>query len=92
MLAGGAIGLAIISLFVFGIDTPDPAWGKFWRIRPLLITPLAGATGGACNYFITRYYRIAGMNKILAMILSAIIFLVGLWLGIILGLDGTLWD
>jgi len=92
MLIGGAIGFAIIALFVFGVNDPDPAWGKYWRIRPLIITPLAGAMGGLCNYFLTKYYFLAGMNKTVATIISAVVFIVGLWLGIVLGLDGTLWD
>lgn len=90
MLIGAGIGLLIISLFVFGVNDPDPTWGKFWRVRPLIVVPFAGAMGGLCNYFIFR--RLVGVNKIIPAILSAIVFLFGLWIGIILGLDGTLWD
>lgn len=84
----------LISLFVFGVDQPDPAWGKYWMIRPLIITPLAGAMGGLCNYFIMNFHNTTGLNKIVAMIISVsvIVFVIGLWLGIVLGLDGTLWD
>ncbi|MBW6536389.1 MAG: hypothetical protein K0B11_15370 [Mariniphaga sp.] len=35
MLIGAAIGLAIISLFIFPIDDPNPEWGKYWRIKDL---------------------------------------------------------
>jgi hypothetical protein len=92
MLLGATIGLMIISLFVFPFDQPDPAWGKFWMIRPLIITPLAGAMGGLCNYFIMNYRFLVGIGKPVAVILSVIVFLVGLWMGVVLGLDGTLWD
>ena len=90
MLIGAGIGLLVISLFLFGANDSDPAWGKFWRIRPLIVVALAGAMGGLCNYFIFR--RLVGVNKIIPAILSAIVFLFGLWVGIILGLDGTLWN
>jgi hypothetical protein len=92
MLLGGGIGLALISLFVFGVDHPDPDWGKYWMIKPLIITPLAGAMGGLSNYIIMGFHRQVGANKVVAIIISAIVFFVGLWLGVVLGLDGTMWD
>src|SRR5690349_24821129 len=91
MIVGGVIGLLVISLFIFGFE-PNPEWGKYWRIRPLVITPLAGAMGGLCNYFIMSFYHQFRVNKIIAMVLSALVFVIGLWLGIVLGLDGTMWD
>ena len=92
MLVGAAIGLSVISLFIFPIADPDPAWGKLWMIRPLIVVPFAGAMGGLCNYFILHFHNQFGVNKIVAIIVSFIVFLMGLWMGIILGLDGTLWD
>jgi hypothetical protein len=91
-IIGAAIGLALISFFLFSADEPDPAWGKFWMIRPLIITPLAGATGGLCHYLLSLFHDQIGMNRTVAMILSAIIFIVGLWMGVVLGLDTTMWD
>lgn len=92
MLAGAWIGLVLISLFLIPVDEPDPAWGKLWMIRPLIIVPFAGAMGGLCNYFIVRFHNQFGVNKAIAIILSVIIFIIGLWMGIVLGLDGTMWD
>jgi hypothetical protein len=91
MVIGGAIGLAAISLFLYGGD-PDPAWSKYWWIRPIVIVPLAGAMGGAFNYLVSRQNFQTIWLKVFAMILSLIVFLVGLWLGTVLGLDGTYWD
>ena len=91
MLIGAAIGFIVISFFVFGVDRPHPEWGKLWMIKPLIITPFAGAVGGAFYYFMD-YQRSRGFNKIVAVILSLIVFVVGLWLGIVLGLNGTMWD
>jgi hypothetical protein len=61
-------------------------------IRPLIIVPLAGAVGGLCNYFIVHFYSQFGVNKTIAVILSVVVFIIGLWLGTVLGLDGTMWD
>ncbi|HEX9980362.1 MAG TPA: potassium transporter KefB [Flavobacterium sp.] len=91
VLIGAVIGLIAISFFVFGIDNPNPEWGNLWIIRPLIITPLAGATGGAFYYFMDRQSS-KGLNKTVAVILSLVVFIIGLWMGIVLGLAGTMWD
>lgn len=91
MLIGGAVGLMVISFFVFGVDEPKPEWGKLWIIRPLLITPMAGAMGGAFYYFMD-YLSYKGLNKTVAVVLSLIVFMVALWLGVVLGLAGTMWN
>ncbi len=92
MLIGGLIGLMIISVFVFSVGNPNPEWGKFWRIRPLIITPLAGAMGGLLVYSVNFFNFQNKPTKVIAVIFSLIGFVVALWLGIVLGLDGTLWD
>lgn len=92
MLIGGSIGLCLIALFILPIKDPNPAWGKFWMIRPFIMVTLAGAVGGACNYILLNFHSRFGINRIVAIILSAIVFIVGLWMGTVLGLVGTLWD
>jgi len=92
VLLGAAIALIIISLFVFGVDHPKPEWGKFWIIRPLIITPLAGAFGGFL-LFLPELIKFKNQwKKIGITVLSIFAFVVTLWLGIVLGLDGTLWN
>ena len=91
ILIGAAMGLIVISFFVFGVNDPNPEWGKLWMIRPLIITPMAGATGGAFYYLMDRLTS-TGLNKTVAVALSLIVFIIGLWLGTVLGLAGTLWD
>ena len=92
MLIGAAIGLMLISIFVFGVDDPNPEWGKFWRIRPLIITPLAGAMGGLFFYFMNYLGSRGSFNRTLAIVVGVVVFIIGLWLGIVLGLDGTMWN
>jgi hypothetical protein len=91
LLIGGSIALALISLMVFGVET-NPAWSAYWRIRPLIIVPLAGACGGAVFYFMNTWFPQTGFKKVLLNILCLIIAVIGLWMGTVLGLDGTLWD
>jgi hypothetical protein len=92
MLIGAGIGLFLISLFLISAGEGKPEWGQLWRIRPLIMVPFAGAMGGLCNYFIVHFHNHVGVNKTIAMILSVIIFIIGLWMGTVLGLDGTMWD
>ena len=91
VMIGAIIGLAIIALFVFGVERPNPEWGKLWRLKPLMITPLAGASGGAFFYFMDLM-SLRGMNKTVAIIVGVFGFVVALWLGTVLGLNGTMWD
>jgi hypothetical protein len=92
MLIGAGIGLLLIALFLLAAGEPNPGWRKLWMIRPLIIVPLAGAAGGLCNYFILNYHTLAGINKAVAVIVSVVVFIVGLWLGSVLGLAGTMWN
>ena len=92
MLLGAAIGLCVIALFIFPGGEPNPSWGSLWMVRPLIVVPLAGAMGGLCNFFILHYHTQFGIHKIIAVIVSVFVFVVGLWLGIVLGLDGTMWN
>jgi hypothetical protein len=91
-LTGGAIALVLISLFLSGVNHPNPSWPALWYLLPLIIVTLAGATGGAVYYFINRTGSRAGWPKIAIVIISLFIYVAGLWMGTVLGLDGTLWD
>lgn len=92
MLIGAGIAFILISIFLFSVNNPEPAWGRFWMVRPLIMVPLAGAMGGVFYYFMNYLSSTKGFNKTVAILLSFIVYLIGLWLGSVLGLDGTLWD
>ncbi|MAZ27334.1 MAG: potassium transporter KefB [Cytophagaceae bacterium] len=92
MLIGYCIGLGIISLFVFSVNKPNPGWGAYWQLRPLIITPLATACG-ALSYFLVDFVSPKKpWATISCYVLSTLVFVISLWLGIVLGLDGTLWN
>ncbi|RFZ84251.1 potassium transporter KefB [Mucilaginibacter terrenus] len=92
MLIGAGIGLVLIGLFLSGVNHPNPAWPKYWMARPLIIVPLAGATGGAISYFLDGLRQQGGWKMFAAITLSLVIYLIGLFMGTVLGLDGTLWN
>jgi hypothetical protein len=92
MLLGAAIALILIVVFLSQAGEPDPAWPRLWMVRPLIIVPLAGATGGGFFYFMDHLSYQGGWKKAGAYILSAIVYIIGLWMGTVLGLDGTHWD
>ena len=92
MLQGAGIAFVLISLFLLSAGEPDPNWPKLWMIRPLIIVPIAGAVGGVFYYFMDHLRYQNGWKKLLANILSIIGYIIVLWLGTILGLDGTMWD
>ncbi|AWI27265.1 potassium transporter KefB [Flavobacterium pallidum] len=89
MAVGALIGLALISLFLLGAET-QPGFPDYWRARPLIVVPFAGAVGGAFYYFMARWFH-SGTPRIIATIVSALVFLIFLWLGSVLGLAGTYW-
>jgi hypothetical protein len=92
MVVGGAIALVLIAFFVFTVDNPKPEWGKLWVVRPLIITPLAGAMGGLVYHYMVSWGNEGGWKKTLATIFGVIAYIIALWLGTVLGLDGTLWN
>lgn len=92
MLLGALPAVSLMSLLVFGVDDPKPEWGPYWVIRPLVVITFAGATGGACLYFINRFFGNGVGRRIAAVVLSTIVYLFGLWMGTVIGCDGTLWD
>lgn len=92
MIFGFVIGLIMICAMVFSVNDPDPAWGVYWKIRPMIVTPVITAFG-ACSFFLKNivHPKEASM-KLLIFILSLLGFIMSFWIGTILGLDGTLWN
>jgi len=91
MLTGAWVGLLLIIVLLVFVNDPEPAWGKYWWIRPLFVVTFAGAAGGFCNYFILYFGSKIGLNKSFAILISLVVFVVGFYLGFVLGLAGTMW-
>lgn len=92
MLVGAGIGLLVISFFVIGAGHGEPEWGDYWRVKPLLLTPFIGALVGLCYDATERLRRIDGWLGNLFTVLSFAGYLIGLWMGVVLGLAGTMWN
>ncbi len=89
---GLIIGFIAISFFVFTVDHAPAEWGPRWMIRPLVVTPLVGGLAGLFLYAGKLLETPSKWMKIVAITGSVLAFLILLWIGIILGLDGTMWD
>lgn len=92
MLQGALVGLLLISAFLISAGKGKPEWGDWWMIKPLLMVPFAGAVGGIVYYYMDEVRSRGGWNRILADVLTFIIFMFGMWIGSVLGLNGTYWN
>lgn len=91
-IIGAVINLALISFFLSGVDYRDPSWHPLWFIRPLIVVPFAGAVGGVVFHLKDYISQQLGWNKHVVTVLCLIIYIIGIWMGFVLGLDGTLWN
>jgi hypothetical protein len=91
-LVGGTIGLGLILLFLLSAGAGDPAWPKYWQVKPLLVVPIAGGLGGIFYHYMNDVRSRGGWQRIAADILSLVVFLFCLWIGSVLGLNGTYWN
>jgi uncharacterized membrane protein len=92
MLLGAGIGLLMISFFVIGAGKGNPAWGECWRVKPLLLTPFLGALIGGCYDVTEPLRRLDSWLGRLFLTLSLMGYLIGLWMALVLGLAGTMWN
>ena len=92
IVLGAGIGFIFISLFLIMADGVKPEWGELWMIRPLVIVPLATALSPVFYTFMDPWRARGGYQRVLVNLLSLFVFLFSLWIGTVLGLDGTYWD
>lgn len=90
--AGATVALSFILLLVLGVDNPDPSWPKTWWLRPVIITPLAGAFGGVFFHFMFELAKEGTWKKIFVTLIGIVGYLLATWVGTVLGLVGTMWD
>lgn len=91
LVFGALPALAFISFFLMTAGEPDPQWSPYWRIRPLLVVPLAGMAGGVLWWMLTIWRARSGAIGIIARIMGVLGYLVAVWMGLVLGLVGTYW-
>ncbi len=91
MLLGALIGFILIAAFLLSAGEGKLEWGNYWMIKPILMVPFAGSIGGAFNYFMILHFQ-HGWGRIFANVLSLVAFILGVWIGSVLGLNGTYWN
>lgn len=89
---GAGIAACLIVIFLLQVKNPDPSWPKLWAVRPLIVVTVGGAIGGGIFYLLDHLRYQGGAKKIMANIMSLLLFLFCLWLSFVFGLDGTLWN
>ncbi|TXB70228.1 potassium transporter KefB [Phaeodactylibacter luteus] len=89
---GALIGLFLIAAFLFSADEGSPGWGPYWMARPLIVVPIAGAACGVCAYLLAPLRQAEGWKGAMGFLLTFLVYLIGLWLGTVAGLDGTYWN
>lgn len=92
MFIGAALAFALILSLLLSVDAPKPEWGQLWMLKPLLVTPLAGAAGGAFFYLMTQIVKDNVWAKLIAVLVGLIGYVITIWLGSVIELNGTLWD
>ena len=92
MMVGAGLALLAISFFVISAGKGDPTWDDYWRIKPLLLTPFLGAIVGLCFDASERLRQINGWLGRLFGVLSFVGYFIGLWMALVLGLAGTMWN
>ncbi|WP_448702872.1 hypothetical protein ACFGVR_11005 [Mucilaginibacter sp. AW1-3] len=90
-LIGAGTGLVLIALFLLGAGKSNPEWNPYWRFRPLIIVPFAGAMGACAFHLARNLFTQPAWVKALATCFGTLAFLTALWLGSVIGLVGTYW-
>ena len=91
MAIGAGFALIIMTIFLVTAGPGKPEWGAYWRIRPLILTPVIASFGGAFFGYLNFRFR-GGWLGLAAVLLGIVIYVISLWLGSVLGLVGTHWD
>lgn len=92
ILFGALPAFTLIVIFLSSANNPDPAWHPLWILRPLLLVPFAGAMGGLFFTFMEPWRNKSGWTKAFAYLACLLVYVIGVFMGIVLGLDGTYWD
>jgi hypothetical protein len=91
-LFGAGIALILITVFILGAISADVKIGS-WVFLPMLAVSAGGACGGVF-YSLMDLLRVhGGWKKILANVVSVVLYVIGVYLSLILALHALgLWD
>ncbi len=92
LLLGAGINLIINVLFITDLDTTNSAWSPFWMVKPLTLGPLITGLGAMLAFYVVKFLINQNISKYISYFSFVAIFIISIWLGIVLGFNGTLWD
>lgn len=92
MLQSAAVALFLIAAFLLSADHVNPEWSKYWMVKPLILTPMVASLGGVLYYYLDHLRTGSTTMKIVATIMGLLGFVFFLWMGFVLGLNGTFWN
>ncbi|MFM2337589.1 MAG: hypothetical protein RL115_782 [Bacteroidota bacterium] len=92
ILIGTSIGLAFIIFFLVTASKPNTEWSSAWWLKPMLVVPLAGALGAIAFSLLISIKTNAGWKKIALYLMAGLVFIIAIWMGMVVGLDGTYWN
>ena len=98
-LQGASIAVVLVIVFlsiifpIGGVLNGKNFWQSVWEFFPLVTGTVGGALGGMIYYLIVKAWYPGGWKKILATILSILVYVLLLWLSLIAGFSATgQWD
>lgn len=87
------IGASIPLLYILFIIVTKEDVFENWMFIPLVLIPVGGGFGGAFFYLMGYQWFPEGRKRILAMILSTLIYFLALWLSAVMAFNLTgSWD
>lgn len=92
MLQAAAVALFLIAAFLLSADYVNPEWSKYWMVKPLILTPMVASLGGVLYYYLDNLRTGSAKMQIIATVLGLLGFVFFLWMGFVLGLNGTFWN
>lgn len=92
LIIGSTIAFIWTAIFLYTGGAFDPQWPKFWYFRPLILVPAAGAIGGLFYHFFESYRQRSKWWQVGINIFCVLVYIAGVWIATILGLDGVWWD
>ncbi|OYQ43707.1 hypothetical protein [Flavobacterium aurantiibacter] len=89
---GAAIGLSIIAAFLYTVRQPNPHWGSYWALKPVITCGTSGFVAGAILYILLAYPYKTLAWSIVGKLAGLVTFFSLLWVGMVAGLAGTFWN
>lgn len=92
MMIGCFSYFMVALFFITSVDIPNPIWPACWYVKPLIVLPINGLLCGLVTYIISKVIKGSNTLNFFSMLLQTLSFIVMLWLSIVLGFHGTLWN